>query len=339
MSNCQDTPAPGITWLEPGIGVIKIPVPLPVKVTNSYVLGDPPEAVVDCGPCYPSSLSVLRDSIQGTAPRVCVATHLHVDHYGASGTVQREWGCEVWMGDVDAEEGWRFYAGPRDDDHLYWEAFMRHGVPHDGAEATYGVVQRIRGLIDYPTINRRLADGEEIDLGGRRWRVAVTPGHTTGHVCLYSEREGILLSGDHVLPRITPNIGLSIKEGFNPIQEYLKSLERTAGLNARVAYPGHGAVIDNPTSRVREIIDHHVLRARRVLEIMGPSPLNGYEVALGMWGNTLDAFQMRFAVAEAVAHLDWLAAEGWVVKTAVDGVTVYAAVRPGEAFERGGLDG
>ncbi|MGE5485337.1 MAG: MBL fold metallo-hydrolase [Ignavibacteriales bacterium] len=315
-----------------GIGMVRVPVPLPVKATNVYVLGDPPDVIVDCGTLHPTGLAVLMAAVR-RPPRAIMVTHLHVDHCGAAGALQREWGCEVWMSEDDAEEGRRFYTGPSENDRVYWEMFLRYGMPEDGARATYAAVDRIRGLTDYPVVDRLLRDGDTIEAGGRQYVVLLTPGHTMGHLCLLEKDSGVLFAGDHILPRITPNVGLSTREGFNPIREYVASLRRVAALSPSVAYPGHGPVVDDPAGRARETVRHHVARARRMLDILSRKASSAYEVAVEVFGKDLDPFQQRFAVGETVAHLDWIVSEGWASRSDEDGVTIYSAARPGEIFE------
>ena len=102
-------------------------------------------------------------------------------------------------------------------------------------------------LIDRP--DHTVVDGERIDIGGGRWlEVIHTPGHEPAHICLRDPRTGILFSGDHVLPRISPVIMWDEDLG-DPLGNYLASLQKLLGMSPRVTYPAHGTLIDRGDER------------------------------------------------------------------------------------------
>ena len=82
--------------------------------------------------------------------------------------------------------------------------------------------------------SRTLDGGEEIPCGRFNFRVIWTPGHSAGHICLYDTRHKVLLSGDHVLPRITPSVGLHVRSTGNPLADYLDSLKLIGKLEAEL---------------------------------------------------------------------------------------------------------
>src|SRR2546423_55310 len=100
-------------------------------------------------------------------------------------------------------------------------------------------------------------DGDTIKLAGREWTPLHTPGPTLDHRCLHDPEEGLLLSGDHVLPTITPHIA-GIGTGPDPLSSYLSSLRRVERLgNVRRVLPAHGHPFDDLAGRVKAIERHH----------------------------------------------------------------------------------
>ncbi|NEB79897.1 MBL fold metallo-hydrolase, partial [Streptomyces sp. SID14478] len=186
------------------------------------------------------------------------------------------------------------------------------------AAAEAGRPRSLPGL-DAALPDRTITPGDLLDLPGRRLRAIWTPGHTPGHVCLHLEEEhparlagtGRLFSGDHVLPGITPHIGLyedpSVEEGStDPLGDYLASLERIGRLAPAEVLPAHQHPFTDAPARVRELLDHHEERLTDLLTLLA-APLTPWQLAERMeWNRPWEQIpygSRNIAVSEAEAHL------------------------------------
>jgi glyoxylase-like metal-dependent hydrolase (beta-lactamase superfamily II) len=162
----------------------------------------------------------------------------------------------------------------------------------------------------------RVEDGESLVLSGEQYRVIWTPGHSDGHICLFRERDGIFIAADHVLPRITPNVGLySDKDRLNPLGDYLNSLERVEYLPASIVLPGHGEPFADLSGRVREILQHHEVREQEILALLVKQPQHAYGIAEQLFAHRWDNSEARrMAVAETLSHLEYLRYTGRVTQ-------------------------
>jgi glyoxylase-like metal-dependent hydrolase (beta-lactamase superfamily II) len=165
-----------------------------------------------------------------------------------------------------------------------------------------------------------LADGETLHLAGAAYQVIWTPGHADYHLCLLRE-DGLFIAGDHILPRITPNIGLYPNSRANPLRDYFASLARVRDLPARLVLPGHGHPFSDLAARVDELRLHHEERAAQTLALLAARPdgADAYTLASDLFGGRLrNADDHRFALAETLAHLEDLRAQGQVERVAHD---------------------
>jgi glyoxylase-like metal-dependent hydrolase (beta-lactamase superfamily II) len=167
-------------------------------------------------------------------------------------------------------------------------------------------------LFPTPRPSVRLADSQTIRLGRREWIGLHTPGHTADHLCLYDPESGVLLSGDHVLPSITPHIS-GIGAGPDPLAAFITSLDRVAGLEGvRHVLPAHGQPFTDLPGRVDDIKTHHDQRLER---------LKGFVAEVGE-GTVTDLSHMLFrprswgpmAESETYAHLEHLRIAGDVAR-------------------------
>ena len=147
-------------------------------------------------------------------------------------------------------------------------------------------------------------EGDSVD----GWDVIALPGHADGHLGLV--RDGVLVVGDHLLPDITPAVGVYPESQPDPLGAYLHSLQRTIELAPRLALPSHGDPIHDPAGRAREIIEHHHERLADTLTALSAEPQTGYELSLALFPGAHPPSQRRFAVAETLAHLERLVATG-----------------------------
>ncbi|MBA2682653.1 MAG: MBL fold metallo-hydrolase, partial [Ktedonobacteraceae bacterium] len=153
-----------------------------------------------------------------------------------------------------------------------------------------------------------IEDGQELKLAGERYRILWVPGHSDGLISLYRERDGVFLASDHVLPRITPNIGLySEKERPDPLGDYLDSLTKVKDLPASIVLPGHGDPLFNLQTRIVEIAEHHEQRLAQILALLKGKPQHAYQLTEQLFGARLKNDEARrMATAEVVAHLEYL---------------------------------
>lgn len=321
-----------------GIEQIRLPMTdHALRYINAYLIeGDDGYTLVDCGWGLPDVLSTLEGALHDLGLSVAsirnvIATHFHTDHYGMAGTIAQMAGAKVMMHradwtildtrfrDIDAE------MGRRDQ----W--LERNGMPVEG----YDDEDRNSNFAKRLTLrapDRELADGDVLNIGSRRFRVVWTPGHTPGHICLYDEEARSVITGDHILPQITPHVGYWRDADGDPLGAFLASLRKVAALGAKSALPAHREPIDDLPARIEELIAHHHERESQVLAVLdGPS--TGAQIAAKLpWRRNQARFddlplsQRSFALVETLAHLEHLRARGAVHKSVASDVIRYEKI-------------
>lgn len=317
-----------------------VPVPIPdnpLRYTSSYVLLDDDGPVVvdpgwDTAPGWAALTAGLAAA--GTAPDDVVgvvATHVHPDHHGLSGRLRERSGAWVAMHPLErdtlpqrthtADPGARRRSVER------WLAGSG-APPGDVAEllAPFVEGERVDAVEDMAEPDVLLDDGDLVPLRGRTVRALWTPGHTPGHLCLRDEHARLLLTGDHVLPRITPNLGLSPETDRPALADFLASLRRVGALDDHDALPAHEWRFRGLAARSAQLADHHERRCAEVLEVvtaLGAPTV--WELAAALtWSRPWDEVgAMRIgAIAETDAHVRYLRDQGRLQRhCGADGVT------------------
>jgi glyoxylase-like metal-dependent hydrolase (beta-lactamase superfamily II) len=325
-----------VTELPADIRQIRLPMPdNPLRYINSYLLtADDGYVLVDCGWDLPVVLEALRAALAeaGLAlddVRRLVITHYHPDHYGLAGTLARLGRPRLLMHRLD----WEYVRDAfGDTGRLARESsgwLTRNGFDQSAASEEQRTFERAaRFSVVAP--DEQLEDGDVIDLGRHRLRVVWTPGHTPGHVCLYDAERGFLISGDHVLQPITPNVSLWGPDAGNPLGDFLASLRKVAALDADLVLPAHGEPFLGLRRRVAELLAHHDRREAEMLDALRDHASTGADVASRVpWTRhkrayaELPRFQQRMALTETLSHLEELRAHRRVERIEEDGRTYY----------------
>ena len=333
-------------WAEPGIyrvtdGVYRIPLPMPndgLRSINVYALANGSETVlIDSG----WALDEARDQLELALGAIDIGlgdvrqfliTHVHRDHYTMAVRLRREFGNHVALGQLE-EPSLKATADP-DGVPLAAQGKLLLGC------GAHELVSELTGMFGNDPPPEALDDWEQPDewlLPGKRLLptgaeldVVHTPGHTTGHLVFTDEQRGLLFSGDHVLPHITPSIGFEPVPAELPLHDFLNSLRLVGELPDRKLLPAHGPVTDSAHARVDELLDHHDERLTVIGETIAAGASTAYESAHRLdWTRRkraladLDVFNRTLAVLETAAHLDLLAYRGDLAVTEEDGVRHY----------------
>ncbi|MGW3283083.1 MBL fold metallo-hydrolase [Streptomyces sp. NPDC001002] len=310
-----------------GVRSIKVPIPdNPLGHTLVYVVDtDRGPVLIDTGWDDPASWDTLAEGLAGCGTSVgeihgVVVTHHHPDHHGLSGKVREASGSWIAMHAADTA----IVRRTRETRPGRWFSYMTNKLITVGAPEEH--VAPLRNAAPRSTLpgfapalpDREIVPGELLDLPGRRLRAIWTPGHTPGHVCLHLEEahpaqlpgHGRLFSGDHLLPEITPHIGLyeDPDDGTitDPLGDYLDSLERIGRLAPAEVLPAHQYTFTDGPGRVRELLDHHEERLTGLRALL-VEPLTPWQVAERMEWNRpwaqIPYGSRNIAVSEAEAHL------------------------------------
>jgi glyoxylase-like metal-dependent hydrolase (beta-lactamase superfamily II) len=231
-------------------------------------------------------------------------THLHPDHLGMAGRVRAASGAPVALHRLE-QDGIVALATPIPRERSLAE-LDAWGVPAARCPELLDAVARRSSWRPF-TADRLLHDGSDLGIPGRDLRVLHTPGHTTGHLAIVAEGEGVVLLGDLLLPNQFPGIGLGGPPGADPIGEYLASLRKVAALDALEALPGHGYRFTGLAERCEVTAAHHERRTAEVAAVLGSSR-TVWEVASGLtwtsgWEN-LTGLQLLSALAQTALHRD-----------------------------------
>lgn len=326
---------------EPAPGVLRLVLPLPfpgLDRVNCFLLDDSDGSftLVDCGIYLPEEerdhgWSDLVAALEGAgaAPadiRRLVITHPHIDHYGMAARVVEETDAELLIHET-ADEDLELYRDPESIVERLQKMFAQHGV--DDAE-----LQELTQFEDWrpfvsglPEPARRLRDGDRLSLGTREWEVIHTPGHARSHVCLWSASDRILISGDHLLPTVTPHIDFKRGEGSDPLGDFLVSLDRVAALDPAMVLPGHGAPFEEGAERARVVARHHDRRLGAILQVIRKDPATVDTITDEIFGEELLNFQHRLALGEAFAHVVYLLRRGEIERIEQEGTYLFKKVR------------
>lgn len=308
--------------------IYKIDVPLPnnpLKNLNCYVIQDQGETlIVDTGfnrpECKEALLMALQELNVSWEKTNLFLTHLHSDHSGLTTAVMHEKPGKIYISQVDHEylrwilDGGRWNAIDEiyrkegfTDEQLIW---LKDENPARGFEPDY--------FFDAEHVN----DGDTVSVGSYKFQCVFVPGHTPGQTCLYLPSEKLMLSADHILFDITPNITswVAIEDSLG---DYLDSLVKVRKFDMQTVLPAHRKNEMNVYVRIEELLHHHLLRLEETIDAIDTAP-NAHATKIGsclkwsMRGKTWEEFplsQRWFAVGETMSHLDYLIKRGLVTKT------------------------
>jgi glyoxylase-like metal-dependent hydrolase (beta-lactamase superfamily II) len=313
----------------------RLPLPFALNRVNCYLLrGKDGWTVVDTGIHTPEGETTWR-SVFGALHlrprdiRLIVLTHAHPDHYGMAGWLQtlcREDGAAVpvRMSAREAESAqntWVDADGRRDQ---FITFFRQCGMPEGRiVPVADGFLSTRQMTFPHPEQVEIVQPGEKVVLGDRTFNAIHAPGHSDGQLLFYDPADRLMLCGDHVLMKITPNIGLWPDNDPEPLARFFASLRDLQTLDVRLALPGHKAVITDWRERIGELLRHHDARLERTLAAceQGATVYQASQHIFDM--GQFSHHEWRFAMVEALAHLDYLLREGKLRCEERDGVWVY----------------
>jgi glyoxylase-like metal-dependent hydrolase (beta-lactamase superfamily II) len=334
----NDMPLPVAREIVANLWKIVLPIPFPLKTVNVYALvGKDGWALIDTGMGTSEARATFEawqhfSGLGIDTLRAIVLTHHHPDHVGLSGELQAQSGAPVYMHPIDEANLQVIWSGTMSQRFEHVSRFFeQHGLPPTQLWYNQTDQKVMHRLINVPPHEAflPLEDGQDFELMGENYRIIWTPGHADGQICLFRARDGVFLAADHVLPRITPNIGLySDRDRVNPLDDYLNSLNKVANLPASIVLPGHGEPFTDLGGRVGEIIAHHKERLQQMLDLLAVEPQNANQLTNQLFQERVlnNHEARRMAVAEVLAHLEYLRFQGKVEQRHTKEETILYAI-------------
>lgn len=310
--------AEGVLWLT-------MPLPFELDHINLYLLeGDGGWVVLDTGIGTSTTKSLWQRIFdQLNAPIVgVIVTHLHPDHVGLAGWIADTYNVPFYMTQTEYFTARAFAAGRNGAtnarDRLYYKRAGLDDTLID--KLTSGEGNGYSSVVSpLPISYTRLKDGMTLSLGANEWQVMIGRGHSPEHACLFNQKKNILISGDHILPIITPNIGAySTEPDADTLEDYLSTLPQFKALPEDVVVlPAHKLPFIGLHERVDMLIAHHHEHLKALLDAC-EEPQTVVDLLPVMFKRKLSSRNMVFAVAECLSHLNYLYHKGAISRSVND---------------------
>jgi glyoxylase-like metal-dependent hydrolase (beta-lactamase superfamily II) len=321
----------------PGIYEIFLPLPMKPTIINVYLIDCHGEwAMVDTGMNLPESFTVMEDAFTQVGAKLenlkaLFGTHHHIDHFGASGEIRRRSHATTYLHKLEAERANRmlFFGkmGPADRPESR-PFFVSHGFPIDD-HAPMGMRPAWMGTNLYNPVtepDRFLNDGDVIKVGDREFEIVWTPGHAPGHCVIYLRKEKVMIVGDHLLPKITPHVGMYPDATGDPLGDFINSQLKVQKFEVENVLPAHGGIYQDHRHRANQLIEHHRYREAEMLDITRRKAQTAFDIAMQIFGSEeRPIFHVMAATFETLAHLEHAYLEGRAKKTERDGRILFQA--------------
>jgi len=306
--------APGVLW-------IRMQIPIPgLDFINLWLLEeDDGWAVVDTGLQSKKTIAwweeIFSRYLKGKPVTRVICTHFHPDHMGLAGWFVSRWGdIPLWMTFGEWAFGRMIWLDindktPQSALDFYWRIGWDEAQLAEFKKRGFGRFSRV--VAEVPFGIRRISHGERFTVGGSTWQVLVGEGHSPEHACLYCPDKNLMISGDQVLPRITPHIGIYPSEPeANPLGRYLDSLDRFRTLpEDLLILPAHGDPFYGLHARLDQLHAHHAERLSRLFDAC-EEPMTAARLIPSMFKRQLSPDDWSLASAEGLAHLHYLISDG-----------------------------
>ncbi|MBW2278604.1 MAG: MBL fold metallo-hydrolase, partial [Deltaproteobacteria bacterium] len=305
-----------------------LPMPATLGHVNCYLVRGPSGVVlVDTGMDDASSRGELTRQLDehglafGDLDTV-VCTHHHQDHCGVGATLI-EAGARLSMSAKDADSLLIFQDHPEVDARRA-TFYGNHPVPEEFEQRVTAVFPFFRNLGQRFEPTDLLLDGQQVDLGGVRFEVLITPGHTRGHVCLLQRDEGVLLTGDHVIAGDATHVSMREEVlGTDPLGRFVESLGRVRDLGPLRGFPGHGKPIADLSERADQLVRHHRARIEQVARALTDEPQSAFDLSGDVLWRRPKIFMRWLAMSQTLAYLEHLVHTGRAESIAIEGGVGY----------------
>ena len=339
MADGTDTPAPALNYpcgeppalggareILPGLVWLRMPLPFALDHINLWALADGAGwTIVDTGTQTPEVLAAWRallapdGALAGKPVTRVIATHMHPDHMGMAGWLTRKFDARLWMTREEylmcrtlaADTG----RGAPDDAIRFYRRCGWTEEALDSYRAKFGGFGKF--LHALPDSYRRMVDGERFMIGAHEWRVVVGRGHSPEHACLVNDEQGVVISGDQVLPRISSNVSVHPTEpDADPLSDWLASIAKLrAGLpDTLLVLPAHGEPFRGLHARLDRLASGHAKGLQRLKRSLA-EPKRAIDVFGALFARPIDAQSglLGLATGESLAHLNHLMRLGEVL--------------------------
>jgi len=330
-------PSPGtVLEVAPGVRWLRMPLPFQLNHINLWLVDDGAGwAIVDTGINTDETRAlwqrVLAETLDGRPVTRLICTHFHPDHMGLAGWLTGELGIELWTTEGEWQHARQAIADPPGTFRSDLVDFYRQ-IGYGDVEETVRTSRprSYRAMVTpVPERYHRLGDGMELVLGRHRWRVIIGRGHAPEHACLYCPELDVLIAGDQVLPKISPNVSLWPRShDQDPLGSFIASLEKLERSVPASTFvlPSHNLPFHGLHARLGELRGLHAARVAEVVAACA-EPRTGAEIVPLLFRRTLDRHQLGFAIGETMAHLARAVAAGGIARhERADGVWLFQRV-------------
>ncbi|RNA67058.1 MBL fold metallo-hydrolase [Alteribacter keqinensis] len=293
----------------PSVYGITIPTPFLVGPVNVYIIEGERLTLVDTGVKTEEAKRVLEAELLELDYRfsdieLVILTHHHPDHIGLveefdHATIASHEKTKPWL-----EGDQRFFEQKND---FFRELYTAHGVD----ENIVALIEKSNAYyLKYTSrigIDVTLSEGDRIE-GLPGWSVIETPGHAQSQISLYRERDGVLISGDHLIAHISSNAIIEAPykgetERPKTLLQYRDSLKKC--LHVKRAFSGHGKPVEDPKALIEERLQKQIEKAKAIKNLLGEETLTSFELCKRLYPQMYTK-QPGLTLSETLGHLDLL---------------------------------
>jgi glyoxylase-like metal-dependent hydrolase (beta-lactamase superfamily II) len=320
--------APGVYW-------IRMPLPMAPSHINLWALEDAGGwTLVDTG-MQTSQIAAAWESLfggplAGVGVTRVICTHMHPDHTGMAGWLTRRFNCPFWMTRLEyvtcrmlaADTG---REAPRDGVRFY-QAAGWEGPALEHYKTRFGEFGKM--IYALPDSYHRICAGDQFTVGKHTWCAVVGRGHSPEHLCLYCPELRVFISGDQILPKISPNVSVFPTEpDADPLTDWLESLASIRGSVAEdvLVLPAHNEPFRGVHTRIDQLLEKHERSLQRLLQALS-RPQTALDVFEILFRRPVTGGLLQMATGESIAHLNYLMRRGLLTCKSDDaGVNWYQA--------------